>query len=340
MPAAPDPCSAARAPRLASPSRISCRARRRGPGSMRAHKTTLALELERPRALSERLVAAFLTLCGILSIGTSVGIVLVLVSESWEFFREVSPAKFLGDTEFTPLFADKHFGIWPLLGGTLLTTFIAVIVAVPLGLLAAIYLAEFATDRARRRLKPILEILAGIPTVVYGYFALTIMTPLLQQFVPGLAGFNALGPGIVMGVMILPIVASLSEDAIYAIPPTLKEGAYALGAGKLPTIFRVTLPSAFSGIAASAILGLSRAIGETMIVAIAAGQQPRLTLDPRVPIETMTAFIVQVSLGDTPTGTLEYRTIFAVGLALFVMTLTLNLVSHRLRRRVLKGGAA
>jgi phosphate transport system permease protein len=295
--------------------------------------------LEAPRALSERLVAAALLCCGLVSVVTAGGIVVVLLVEALGFFREVSPAEFLGDGEWTPLFADQHFGIWPLLAGTLLTTVIAVAVAVPLGLLAAVYLSELAPERARRALKPTLEVLAGVPTVVYGYFALMIVTPVLQSVVPGLAGFNSLGPGIVMGIMILPVVASLSEDAIFAVPASLREASYALGGTKLGTVFRVVLPTAFSGIAASVILGLSRAIGETMIVAIAAGQQPRLTLDPRVPVETMTAYIVQVSLGDTPTGTLEYRTIFAVGLSLFVTTLALNLVSHRLRHRVLKGGA-
>ncbi|MBI5501291.1 MAG: phosphate ABC transporter permease subunit PstC [Deltaproteobacteria bacterium] len=272
------------------------------------------------------------------SVFTTLGIVVVLVKESAGFFSEVSLGQFLGDTQWTPLFTDQHFGIWPLLAGTLLTTAIAVAVALPLGLLAAIYLAEFAPERARKILKPTLEVLAGIPTVVYGYFALVYITPLLQRFVPGLAGFNALGPGIVMGVMILPVIASLSEDAIYAVPASLREAAYALGAGRLRTVFRVVLPSAFSGIGAAVILGISRAIGETMIVAIAAGQQARLTADPRSPIETMTAYIVQISLGDTPTGTLEYRTIFAVGLALFLLTLGLNAVAFRLRRRVLKGG--
>jgi phosphate transport system permease protein len=305
---------------------------------MRAHSTPLEIELEQPRRIGERLIAWFLGGCAVVSIVTTAGIVWVLLRESVDFFRHVGLWKFFGDTQWTPLFDDKHFGVWPLLSGTLLTTVIAVLVAVPFGLLAAVYLAEFAGDRQRRVLKPILEVLAGVPTVVYGYFALTFVTPLLQGFVPGLAGSNALGPGIVMGIMILPIVASLSEDAIYAVPPSLKEGAYALGASKLPTIFRVILPSAFSGIAAATILGLSRAIGETMIVAIAAGQQPRLTLDPRVPVETMTAYIVQVSLGDTPTGTIEYSTIFAVGLALFAMTLVLNVISHRLRARILKGG--
>jgi len=206
-------------------------------------------------------------------------------------------------------------------------------VALPFGLLAAIYLAEFARPGARKVLKPTLELLAGVPTIVYGYFALVALTPLLQRVVPELAGFNALSPGIAMGIMIIPMISSLSEDAIHAVPRTLREGAYALGAGRLQTIFRVVLPTAMSGIAASIVLAISRAVGETMIVAIAAGQQPRLTMDPRVPVETMTAYIVQVGLGDTPTGTIEYRTIFAVGATLFVMTFVVNLVSQRLSRR-------
>jgi phosphate transport system permease protein len=287
---------------------------------------------------SERVAHVVLAACGVLSILVTLGILGVLAAESLSFFAEVGLVKFLGDTQWTPLFADKHFGIWPLLSGTLLTTLIAMLVSVPLGLLAAIYLSEFAGERTRRMLKPALELLAGVPTVVYGYFALTFVTPFLQRIVPNLSGFNALGPGIVMGLMIVPIVASLSEDAIFAVPASMREGAYALGAGRLATTLRVVVPTAFSGIAAAFILGLSRAIGETMIVAIAAGQQPRLTLDPRVPIETMTAYIVQVSLGDTPMGTLEYRTIFAVGLSLFFMTLFLNLISYWLRQRVLKGG--
>jgi phosphate transport system permease protein len=298
----------------------------------------LAASLYLPRTWLERSIGTLFLACGLLSVATTGGIVLVLFWETAGFFREVSLAQFLGDRQWTPLFAEKHFGIWPLLSGTLLTTAIAIAVAVPLGLLAAIYLSEFATERARRRVKPLLEVLAGVPTVVYGYFALTFVTPLLQRVIPGLGGFNALSAGIVMGIMILPVITSLSEDAIFAVPGGLREGAYALGAGKLATIRKVVMPAAYSGIAAAVILGLSRAIGETMIVAIAAGQQPRLTLDPRVAIETMTAYIVQVSLGDTPTGTLEYRTIFAVGASLFLMTLALNIVSHHLRRRVLKGG--
>lgn len=295
--------------------------------------------LSAARPASETAASALFLACGLISILTTLGIVAVLVGETAGFFKEVSLGDFLGDTQWTPLFADKHFGIWPLLSGTLLTTAIAVATAIPLGLVAAVFLSEFARPRVRRAAKPALEVLAGVPTVVYGYFALTLLTPVLQRIVPGLAGFNALSPGIVMGIMILPIVASLSEDAIFAVPSSLREAAYALGASKLATVFRVVLPSAASGIGAAVMLGLSRAIGETMIVAIAAGQQPRLTLDPRVPVETMTAYIVQVSLGDTPTGTLEYRTIFAVGMALFLMTLILNVASHRLRRRLLGQGA-
>lgn len=286
-------------------------------------------------ALSDRTAQVVFAACGIVSVLITAGIVLVLAREALGFFAEVSLFEFLGSSEWTPLFAIKKFGIWPLLAGTFLTTAIAMVVAVPLGLLAAVYLSEFARDRSRRLLKPLLELLAGVPTVVYGYFALTFVTPLLQKFIPGLAGSNALGAGIVMGLMIVPIIASLSEDAIFAVPASLREGAYALGAGRFATILRVVIPTAFSGIAAAVILGLSRAVGETMIVAIAAGQQPTLTLDPRVPIATMTAYIVQVSLGDTPTGTLEYRTIFAVGLSLFLITLGLNVVAHFLRRRVL-----
>lgn len=290
--------------------------------------------LLKPSSAMERVLRHALFACALLSIATTIGIVLALLTEAIGFFREVSLRQFLGDTRWTPLFAQKHFGIWALVAGTALTSAIAVLTALPLGLLVAIHLSEFASARARRWLKPLLEILAGVPTVVYGYFALTLVTPWLQRFVPGLAGFNALSPGLVMGLMILPVIASLSEDAIYAVPQSLREGAYALGATRLSTIFRVVLPSAFSGITAAVLLGVSRALGETMIVAIAAGQQPRFTLDPRVPIETMTAYIVQISLGDTPAGTLEYRTIFAVGLTLFIFTLCLNEIARRLRQRM------
>lgn len=240
---------------------------------------------------------------------------------------------FLTDTQWTPLFADKHFGVLPLLSGTILVTLIAMAVALPLGILAAVGLAEYASDRVRRKLKPILEILAGVPTVVYGYFALLFVTPMMQKVIPQTSVFNALSPGIVMGIMILPMVASLSEDALLSVPKSLPEGAYALGATKLDVVFRVMIPAALSGIISALILGVSRAIGETMIVAIAMGQQPTLTFNPLVPSETMTAYIVQVSLGDTPRGTIEYQTIFAIGAALFVMTMVLNLISRRFLRR-------
>ena len=291
----------------------------------------------RQRFVFERIVAGLLFICATVSVLTTAGIIAVLLSQTVAFFREVSFAQFFGDTQWTPLFANKHFGIWALISGTVLTSFIAITTAVPFGLLAAVYLSEYADGRVRRFLKPAMEILAGVPTIVYGYFALVFVTPILQKVIPNLAGFNALSPGIVMGIMIIPIVGSLSEDAIHAVPDSLREGAYALGATKLAAIWRVTIPSAFSGIGASIMIGISRAIGETMIVAIAAGQQPRFTFDPRVPIETMTAYIVQVSLGDTPTGTLEYHTIFAVGMTLFLFTFALNFVSFRLRQKILKG---
>ena len=281
----------------------------------------------------ERAIEVLLFLCALASVGTTAGIIAVLAVETFAFFSEVSVVEFLTGTEWTPLFATKHFGVLPLLLGTTVVSVIALVVAVPTGLLSAIYLSEYAPERARRVVKPVLEILAGVPTVVYGYFALTFVTPLLQQWLPGLSGFNALSPGIVMGLMILPLVSSLSEDAMRAVPRGLREGAYALGATRMQTAVQVVVPAAFSGITAAVILAASRAIGETMIVAIAAGQQPRFTASPFVPIETMTAYIVQVSLGDTPQGTLEYRTIFAVGMLLFLMTFALNLLSSWLRAR-------
>ncbi len=286
----------------------------------------------------ERVIELLLASCGVVSIITTAMILGVLLYETAGFFAEVSLAEFLLDTKWTPLFYEKHFGIWPLIAGTVLTSTIAIAVALPFGLLAAIYLSEFASARARALLKPALEILAGVPTIVYGYFALVVLTPALQTVIPGLAGFNALSPGIIMGIMIMPMICSLSEDAIFAVPDSLREGAYALGAGKLSTVFRVVLPTAFSGIAASVILAISRAVGETMIVAIAAGQQPQLTLDPRESVETMTTYMVQIGLGDTPTGTIEYRTLFVVGATLFLMTFVINLLSQRLSRRFREGG--
>lgn len=295
------------------------------------------IPLFQPKSFPERIMNYVLFASALISILVTLGIVVVLLSETVQFFQTVSLKQFFLDTQWTPLFTNKHFGIWALVSGTVLTSFFAMITALPLGLLIAVYLSEFAKERVRKTLKPTLEVLAGIPTVVYGYFALTFMTPILQKFLPSLAGFNALSPGIVMGIMITPIVASISEDSIYSVPSTLREGAYALGGSRLRTIFRVIIPTAFSGIMASFVLGISRAIGETMIVAIAAGQQPRFTFDPTVPIETMTAYIVQVSLGDTPHGTIEYNTIFAVGMTLFLFTLVFNLIAFGLRRKILKG---
>jgi len=284
------------------------------------------------RAL-EWIIERLLFLCAALSVLTTAGIIAVLAFETYEFLREVPILEFLTGTEWTPLFANAHFGVLPLVVGTLLVSSIAMVVALPMGVLTAVYLSEYAHSGFRRVVKPILEILAGVPTVVYGYFALTFVTPLLQRFFPTLSGFNALSPGLVMGLMILPLVSSLSEDAMRAVPRGLREGSYALGATRMQTALKVVVPAAFSGITAAFILAASRAIGETMIVAIAAGQQPRLTGNPFVPIETMTAYIVQVSLGDTPQGTIEYRTIFAVGMLLFLMTFGLNLVSTWLRER-------
>jgi len=283
--------------------------------------------------IKERIIEGVLFLSALFSIFVTIGIVAVLFFETYEFFKEVSIVDFLTDTQWTPLFDEKHFGILPLFAGTFLTTIIAIAVALPIGLISAIYLSEYASARFRTAVKPALEVLAAVPTVVYGYFALLFVTPILQKIIPGLSGFNALSPGIVMGIMITPIVASLSEDAMHAVPMGLREGAYALGATKFQVAARVVVPAAFSGIAASFILGISRAVGETMIVAIAAGQQPRLTLNPLVPLETITAYIVKESLGDTPTGTIEYKTIFAAGMSLFVVTFVLNIVSYWLRKK-------
>lgn len=280
----------------------------------------------------ERVIEYGLLGCGLLTIGTTIGILATLAIETAGFLAEVPLPALLFDTQWTPLFADKHFGIWPLVCGTVLTSAIALAVGLPFGLLAAIFLSELGTPNVRRWAKPALEVLAGVPTIVYGYFALVVLTPLLQKFVPDLSGFNTLSPGLVIGVMVTPMIASLSDDALRAVPNSLREAAYGLGASKIPTVLRIVLPAARGGIMASVILAVSRAIGETMVVAIAAGQQPNLTLDPRVPMETMTAFIVQVSMGDTPTGTLEYRSIFVVGTFLFLMTFAMNVASYRMTR--------
>ncbi|HEY9736965.1 MAG TPA: phosphate ABC transporter permease subunit PstC [Trichocoleus sp.] len=281
----------------------------------------------------QNLIVAVTGAFAAVSILTTLGIVATLIFETFEFFQEVPFWNFLTDTRWTPLFTSKQFGIFVLISATVLTSLIAISVALPLGLLAAICLSEYAKPNVRRILKPVLEILAGIPSVVFGYFALLTITPFLQSFIPGLQGFNALSAGLVLGISITPLVASLSEDAIYSVPRSLRDGAYALGATRRETITSVVLPAALSGIVASVILAVSRAIGETMIVTLAAGQNPTLGLNPFVPVMTMTAFIVQVSLGDTPVGSLAFKTIFAVGMTLFLMTLVLNLFSFWFVRR-------
>lgn len=304
-------------------------------------------------------------LCAVISVATTVGIIGTLIFETIEFFKEVPLWRFLTDTRWTPLFASKQFGILVLISATLLTSAIAIFVAVPIGLLSAIFLSEYASPAIRKIFKPLLEVLAGIPSVVFGYFALLTVTPFLQKMFdlvrtpieipaglsflpfthyyepdyflelpfPYLEGFNALSAGLVLGISITPLVASLSEDALYSVPQSLRDGAYALGATKREAITAVVMPAALSGIVASVILAISRAVGETMIVTLAAGQNPTLGFNPFVPVMTMTAYIVQVSLGDTAVGTLSYKTIFAVGMTLFLMTLTLNLFSFWFVRR-------
>lgn len=262
-----------------------------------------------------------------ISVLTTFGIIFSLIGETFKFFSQVSIWQFLTDTQWTPLFTNPQYGIFVLISATFLTSFIALLVAVPLGLLAAICLSEYAPRKVRAWLKPILELLAGVPTVVFGYFALLFVTPLLKNFVPGLQTFNGLSAGIVLGIALLPTIASLSEDAIYAVPSSLRQAAYAVGATKREVITGVVLRAALSGIVASIVLGIARAVGETMIVALAAGQNPKLTLDPRVAIQTMTSFIVQVAGGDIAVGTLKYDTLFAVGMTLFLITLALNAFS-------------
>jgi phosphate transport system permease protein len=281
----------------------------------------------------EKVIEWILLLCAAVSILTTVGILWVLISESSVFFSKVPITEFLFDKQWTPLFDDKHFGIMSLVSGTMLTSFIAVGVALPIGLTIAVYLNEYSPKGFRKTIKPILEILAAIPTVVYGFFALMVVTPFLQQIFPQMGGFNALSAGIVMGIMIIPMISSLSEDALYAVPTSLREASYGIGATRFQTSFKVLVPAASSGIIVSVILAISRAIGETMIVAIAAGQQPRLTFNPFVPIETITTYIVQVSLGDVVQGSLEYQTIFAAGIALFVLTFILNNISFYIKKK-------
>lgn len=281
----------------------------------------------------EKIIEGALAFSGLITILTTLGIIWVLVSESFSFFQVVSVTDFLTDTEWTPLFTQKHYGILPLLTGTFITTAIAILTAMPIGIAIAVYLSEYAPKNFRKSLKPALEVLAAVPTVVYGFFALTVVTPFLQNIIPDLGSFNALSAGLVMGIMIIPMISSLSEDALHALPKSLREASYGMGATRFQTAFKVAVPAASSGIIVSIILAIARAIGETMIVAIAAGQQPILTLDPRDAVETITAYIVQVSLGDVPHGSLAYKTIFAAGITLFIFTFVLNNISFWIKKK-------
>jgi phosphate transport system permease protein len=292
----------------------------------------IRLRAER-RRWGEDAIKGVLALCALVSVATTVGIVAALLEPSIEFFREVSLTEFFTEERWAPLFEPASFGVRPLLVGTLSVTIWACVVCMPFGLGAAIYLSEYARPRTRSILKPALEVLAGIPTVVFGYFALTFFTPLLQDIGIQVDTFNALSAGLVMGIMLIPTVASLSEDAMSAVPQDLRDGAFALGASRLHVSTRIVVPAAVSGIVASYVLAISRAVGETMIVLIAAGQLARVTLDPREAVETMTAFIAATGTGDVPTGSTEYKTIFAVGLTLFALTFAMNLISIRLVRK-------
>ena len=293
----------------------------------------LRLSYKATRHIKERLIEGVLFLAALVSVLTTLGIVYVLVKESLVFFTKVPLIDFLTDTQWTPLFDDAHFGIGVLQSGTLVSSAVALAVAIPLGTIIAIYLSEFASARLREIAKPLLELLSGVPTIIYGYFALLFVTPLLQKLIPGLPGFNLLSAGIVMGIMIVPYVSSISEDAMRAVPMNLREASFAMGATRLQTAFNVVVPAAFSGLAAAYILGISRAVGETMILAIAAGMQPNLTWNPLEPAATITAFIVQVALGDLPHGSTGYQTIFAAGLTLMLITLIFNIIGYWLRRR-------
>jgi phosphate transport system permease protein len=298
--------------------------------SLRARDGVTLLRYRKSR---DRMVELLLLAAGLVAVFTTIAIVCVLVYESSFFFQHVSIVDFLTDTMWTPLFADAHYGIMPLVSGTLTTTMVALLLAIPVGTIIAIYLSEFATHRLRETVKPVLELLGAVPTVVYGYFALLMVTPLLQKLIPGLPGFNMLSAGLVIGLMIVPYIATVSEDAMRAVPRYMREGSYAMGATRLQTALRVVVPGAFSGLAAAYILGISRAVGETMVVAIAAGMQPQLTFNPTEPAATITAYIVQVSLGDLPHDSIGYQSIFAAGLVLMLITLVFNVIGFFLTRR-------
>lgn len=285
------------------------------------------------RHMFERFVELLLMLAALSAVATTLAIVVILIKESLAFFNTVSIVNFLTDTQWTPLFEDAHYGIMPLVSGTLTTSAIALSVAVPIGTIGAIYLSEFASHKTREIVKPILELLIGVPTVVFGYFALLFVTPMLQKIFPELPGFNMLGPGIVMGIMIIPYISSLAEDAMRAVPMSMREGSYAMGATRFQTAIRVVTPAAISGIIAAYILAISRALGETMVVALAAGQQPNLTFNPMESAATISAYIVQVAMGDLPHGSIGYQSIFAAGLVLMLMTLTFNIIGHITRKR-------
>lgn len=292
-----------------------------------------ARNMKKRPPISEKIMPNLLLLCALVSVFTTIGIIFTLLFETLNFFKQVSIIEFLTGFKWAPLFKPQHFGILPLVSGTLLITLIASIVAVPIGLASAIFLSEYAPDKLRRIIKPILEILAGIPTIVYGFFALTLVTPFIRLFLPETDFFNALSAGIVVGIMIIPMVASLSEDAMTAVPRSLREGALALGATKLETSIKVVVPAALSGIVASVVLSLSRAIGETMIVTLAAGATPKMAYNPLESIQTMTAYIVQISSGDAPFGTVEYLSLYAVGATLFIMTLIMNMLAQYIARK-------
>ncbi len=285
------------------------------------------------RNVRERIIEGILMLAALSAVLTTFSIVGVLLYESLSFFKTVSVVDFLTDTQWTPLFEDAHYGIMPLVSGTLTTSAIALSVAVPIGTVGAIYLSEFASHKVRETVKPILELLVGVPTVVFGYFALLFVTPMLQTIFPDLPGFNMLGPGIVMGIMIVPYISSVAEDAMRAVPMSMREGSYAMGATRFQTAIKVVTPAAISGIIAAYILAISRAVGETMVVAVAAGQQPNLTFNPMDSAATITAYIVQVALGDLPHGSIGYQSIFAAGLVLMLMTLTFNIFGHIVRKK-------
>ncbi len=301
--------------------------------NVRKNRSTGSLRYRYTRHIKEKVIEMLLLLAAFFSVLITFAIVFMLVKESYIFFQHVSIWEFLTDTQWTPLFDDAHYGILPLVSGTIVSSAVALIVALPLGTTIAIYLSEFAPFSVREIAKPFLELLGGIPTIVYGYFALLFVTPLLQMIIPTLPGFSLLSAGLVMGIMIIPYVSSMTEDAMRSVPMHLREGSYAMGATRFQTAIKVVMPAAFSGIAAAYILGISRAVGETMVVAIAAGMQPNLTWNPMEQAATITAYIVQVSLGDLPHGSVGYQTIFAAGLTLLLITLIFNILGHLLRKR-------